>query len=235
MSVSKIKKPLVLSVLFFLPVFFLLFLYPSKHNYETLDIVQTNIPELYDFKTLDGDSIQLEGHLSVVGFLGNSPMEDATFALNLKELIYDKFLGFKRFQVLALVPYSAKHQVLELNKELNAFAPLQYWKFAFGTDQAISEAYTNFKITRPLSLNLSSNQVFVVDRERHQRGRLDDRTKSEIESNAAVYPMTSYDVLEISDLKNKMSDDIRILFTEYRQKRKGNFSSTTRRANDLKQ
>ena len=42
-------------------------------------------------------------------------------------------------------------------------------------------------------------------------------------------------VLEISDLKNKMSDDIRILFTEYRQKRKGNFSSTTRRANDLKQ
>ena len=42
-------------------------------------------------------------------------------------------------------------------------------------------------------------------------------------------------VLEISDLKNKMSDDIRILFTEYRQKRKGNFSSTARRANDLKQ
>ena len=40
---------------------------------------------------------------------------------------------------------------------------------------------------------------------------------------------------QYSDLKNKMSDDIRILFTEYRQKRKGNFSSTTRRANDLKQ
>ena len=87
MHVSKIKKPLVLSVLFFLPVLFLLFLYPSKHNYETLDIVQTNIPELYNFKTLDGDSIQLEGHLSVVGFLGNNPMDDATFSLNLKELI----------------------------------------------------------------------------------------------------------------------------------------------------
>jgi hypothetical protein len=163
MHVSKIKKPLVLSVLFFLPVLFLLFLYPSKHNYETLDILQTNIPELYNFKTLDGDSIQLEGHLSVVGFLGDSPMDDATFALNLKELIYDKFLGFKRFQVLALVPYSAEQQVLDLNKELNAFAPLQYWKFAFGTEQAIKEAYTNFKITRPLKLNLSSNHVFVVE------------------------------------------------------------------------
>ena len=234
MHVSKIKKPLVLSVLFFLPVLFLLFLYPSKHNYETLDIVQTNIPELYNFKTLDGDSIQLEGHLSVVGFLGNNPMDNATFALNLKELIYDKFLGFKRFQVLALVPYSAKQQVLELNKELNAFAPLQYWKFAFGAEEAIKEAYTNFKITRPLKVNLSSNYVFVVDRERHQRGRLDDRIKSEIDTHSTVYPMNSYNVLEISDLKNKMSDDIRILFTEYRQKRKGNFSSTTRRANDLK-
>jgi len=235
MHVSKIKKPLVLSVLFFLPVIFLLFLYPSKHNYEALDIVQTNIPEFYNFKTLDGDSIRLEGHLSVVGFLGNNPMDDATIALNLKELIYDKFLGFKRFQVLALVPYSAKQQVLDLNKELNAFAPLQYWKFAFGTEQAIKEAYTNFKITRPLKPNLSSNHVFVVDRERHQRGRLDDRIKSEIDTHSAVYAMNSYNVLEISDLKNKMSDDIRILFTEYRQKRKGNFSSTTRRANDLKQ
>ena len=235
MHVSKIKKPLVLSVLFFLPVLFLLFLYPSKHNYETLDIVQTNIPELYNFKTLDGDSIQLEGHLSVVGFLGNNPMDDATIALNLKELIYDKFLGFKRFQVLALVPYSAKQQVLELNKDLNAFVPLQYWQFAFGTEQSIKEAYNNFKITRPLKLNLSSSHVFIVDRERHQRGRLDDRIKSEIETHSAVYAMNSYNVLEISDLKNKMSDDIRILFTEYRQKRKGNFSSTTRRANDLKQ
>ena len=235
MHVSKIKKPLVLSVLFFLPVLFLLFLYPSKHNYETLDIVQTNIPELYNFKTLDGDSIQLEGHLSVVGFLGNSPMDDATFAFNLKELIYDKFLGFKRFQVLALVPYSAEQQVLDLNKELNAFVPLQYWKFAFGTEQAIKEAYANFKITQPLKLNLSSNHVFVVDRERHQRGRFDDRIKSEIESHSPVYGMNSYNALEISDLKNKLSDDIRILFTEYRQKRKGNFSSTTRRANDLKQ
>lgn len=30
-----------------------------------------------------------------------------------------------------------------------------------------------------------------------------------------------------------MSDDLRILFTEYRQKRKGEFNSDTRRADDL--
>ena len=235
MFIYKIKKPLVLSVLFFLPVLFLLFLYPSKHNYETLDIVKDNIPELYDFKTLDGDSIKLENHLTVLGFFGKAPMEDATLALNLKELVYDKFLGFKRFQVLALVPHSAREQVLILKRELNAYTPLQYWSFAFGTDELIKETYTNFKINRPLQSNLASKDVFVIDRERRQRGRLDDRTKSEIEEKAATYPMYAYNVLEISDLKNKMSDDIRILFTEYRQKRKGNFHSTTRRAEDLKQ
>ena len=46
--------------------------------------------------------------------------------------------------------------------------------------------------------------------------------------------MSSYDCLEVSVLKNKMSEDMRILFTEYRQKRKGNFNSTSRRAEDLK-
>ena len=49
----------------------------------------------------------------------------------------------------------------------------------------------------------------------------------------SIYDMPSYNVLEVAELKNKMSEDMRILFTEYRQKRKGNFNSTTRRAEDL--
>ena len=37
----------------------------------------------------------------------------------------------------------------------------------------------------------------------------------------------------VAEVKNKMSDDLRILFTEYRQKRKGEFDSSSRRAEDL--
>ena len=65
MITAKIKKPLVLSVLFFLPVLFLLFLYPSKHNYTTLDIVKSNIPELNNFQAEDGSKVRLENHLTV--------------------------------------------------------------------------------------------------------------------------------------------------------------------------
>ncbi len=68
----------------------------------------------------------------------------------------------------------------------------------------------------------------------NQRGRNDDRTEKQIEANEAIYNMASYDCVEVAELKNKMSEDIRILFTEYRQKRDGNFDSSSRRADDIK-
>ena len=40
---TMIKRNIVLSVLFFLPVAFLLMLYPAKHNYIPLDIVNENV------------------------------------------------------------------------------------------------------------------------------------------------------------------------------------------------
>ena len=233
MKLFNARKPIVLSVLFFLPVTFLLFLYPSKHNYETLDIVKSDITELKGFISTDNEPVFFENKISVVAFLGAEPMDDATLALNLKELIYDKFLGFKRFQVLVLVPNSAKDQVYELDKELNSYIPMEYWTFAFGSDQSIRNAYSSLRVSNSLQPNLSTSSIFIIDKERNQRGRLDDRTKQEIEANSPVYSLYSYNVLEVSELKNKMSDDIRILFTEYRQKRKGNFDSTSRRANDL--
>jgi hypothetical protein len=111
---------------------------------------------------------------------------------------------------------------------------LEYWKFGFGTDTDVLSAYQSLKISTVLDSNLKTSDVFIIDKERHQRGRLDDRDKDQIKNKAPLYGMSSYDCLEVSVLKNKMSEDMRILFTEYRQKRKGNFNSTSRRAEDLK-
>tara|TARA_B110000967_G_scaffold165248_1_gene172867 strand:+ start:271 stop:990 length:720 start_codon:yes stop_codon:yes gene_type:complete len=234
MNITKLKKPVVLTILFFLPVLFLLFLYPSKHNYKTLDIIKTGIPELSNFVTKNGSPIQLDNQLTVLGFLGETPFDDAFLALNLKELVYDKFRGFKRFQIVILVPESAKKQVELLEKELNQYEFLEYWKFGFGTKSDVLAAYQSLKISTVLDSGLKSSDVFIIDKERNQRGRLDDREKNEIAAKTPAYGMSSYDCLEISVLKNKMSVDMRILFTEYRQKRKGNFNSTSRRADDLK-
>ena len=199
-----------------------------------MDIIKKDIPELSNFVTKNGTPIQLDNHLTVLGFLGQTPMDDAILALNLKELVYDKFRGFKRFQIVILVPESAKNQVELLEKELNQYEFLEYWKFGFGTDAEVIAAYQALKISTVLDSKLNTSDVFIIDKERHQRGRLDDRDKNQITNKAPIYGLSSYDCLEVTVLKNKMSEDMRILFTEYRQKRKGNFNSTSRRADDLK-
>jgi hypothetical protein len=170
----------------------------------------------------------------VLGFLGEMPMEDAILALNLKELVYDKFRGFKRFQVIILVPESAKNQVLLLEKELNQYEYLSYWKFGFGSYKDILSIFQELNTDTALDSTLRTSNVFLIDKERNQRGRFDDRDKSELKKNTPTYGLSSYNCLDVSVLKNKMSEDVRILFTEYRQKRKGNFNSTSRRADDLR-
>jgi hypothetical protein len=234
MNLKSIKKTVILVILFFLPVVFLLFLYPSKHNYNTLEIVKGNILETSGFTSEGGETIGLENNLTVLGFFGNNPMDKATAALNLKELIYDKFKGFKRFQILILVPNGTELQIKLLKQELLKYDALKYWHFVYGDLQDIVHIFNSLKAREDLDKNFGTNQVFIIDKERNQRGRLDDRTEREIEKEATVYRLSSYDCIEVSEIKNKMSEDLRILFTEYRQKRKGTYDSSTRRVENLK-
>ncbi len=234
MKFKSIKKTAILVILFFLPVLFLLFLYPSKHNYNTLDIVKNNIFEVSAFSTMKGETIGLENNITVLGFFGLEPIEKATEALNLKELIYDKFKGFKRFQILIIVPNGVEEQVKLLKYELLKYDELKYWHFVYGERQDIIEVFNSLKVKENLDTNIATNHVFIIDKERNQRGRIDDRTEREVEDEKLVYEMNSYDCIEVAELKNKMSEDIRILFTEYRQKRKGTFNSSSRRVNAIK-
>ena len=57
--------------------------------------------------------------------------------------------------------------------------------------------------------------------------------ESLIEMNIDLFGLYSYNSIIVSEIKKKMNDDIRILFTEYRQKRKGNFNSNIRRISNL--
>jgi len=234
MKLEKIKKRFILGILFFLPVIFLLFLYPSTHNYNTLDVVKENVLEISNQNQETSTFTQLEGKLTVLVFLGKQPMRKSIAALNLKELIYENFKGFKGFQIVVLIPNGTQSQIAELEKELITYEELEYWYFVFSSENEINNIYSSLLSNHDLDSNLATNNVFIIDKDRNQRGRLDDRTDNQLEKNAQVYGLNSYNCIEVSDIKNKMSEDLRILFTEYRQKRKGNFNSTSRRAEDLK-
>lgn len=229
MDKKLVKRYAVLIILFFLPVAFLLMLYPAKHNYIALDVIKENVQDI----TTVSD-FEFQDHITVLAFFGKSPLLRATAASNLKELIYDKFKGFKKFQIIVIMSPEAKSDLPAFKKEIESHEDLKYWHFVFLEENEIERIYDSLSSDQPLDDQLSTSKVFIVDADLNQRGRLDDRTDMEKERNAVVTDLTSYDGVEVAIIKNKMSEDIRVLFTEYREKRKGNFDSSTRRANDLK-
>ena len=233
MNFKKVKRYSVLGILFFLPVTFLLFLYPATHNYTPLDIVNEDVLDLDQFTSDSNEIILLKDHITVLGFLGKKPLENVIAASNLKELVYDKFKGFKKFQTVLIVPEGTQNEVAELKQEIISYEDLRFWHFLYGEPSTIERLYNSLKSGGKLNADLATNAVFIIDKDLNQRGRIDDRTDNDIENNRTVYGLSSYDCIEVAEIKNKMSEDIRILFTEYRQKRKGNFDSTTRRANDI--
>lgn len=235
MEKKLVKRYLILGILFFLPVAFLLFLYPAEHHYNVLETVKSPVRELHGFKTEKEPPILLEGKLTILGFFGKTPLSKHIAASNLKELIYDKFMGFKGFQIVIIVPQESMEEALELKKEIMTYETLEHWHFVFGSDDDIYKIYNSLEYNEYLDINLATDDVFIIDKELNQRGRLDDRTDNEKAKNIDIYPLLAYDCIEVAEIKNKMSEDLRILFTEYRQKRKGNFDSTARRSNDLKE
>ncbi len=233
MDLKKASRYGILGILFFLPITFLLFLYPATHHYTPLDIVNTSVLEIDNFTSASQDKVQLKDHISVLGFLGTNPLANIIPASNLKELVYDKFKGFKTFQIVILMPFGTEKTVAQLRTEISTYEDLKYWHFVFGSPESIQQVYSSLKANKALGANLDSPNVFVIDKDKNQRGRLDDRTEREVELNKPLYKLNAYNCIEVAEIKNKMSDDLRILFTEYRQKRKGEFDSSTRRANDL--
>ncbi|WP_100610138.1 hypothetical protein [Confluentibacter lentus] len=235
MDYKKVARYVVLGILFFLPVTFLLFLYPATHNYTPLDIVNESVLDLNGFSSDSNDEIVLSDHITVLGFLGNHPLEKSITASNLKELVYDKFKGFKRFQVVIVMPFGTEDEVESLKQEINSYEDIRFWHFVFGEPEDIQNLFKSLKGNAVLDANLATDNVFIIDKDLNQRGRLDDREDNDIAKNNPVLGLYSYNCIEVAEIKNKMSEDMRILFTEYRQKRTGDFDSSTRRANDLKE
>jgi len=235
MKADKVKRNIVLGILFFLPVAFLLMLYPAKHNYEPLNVVNEKVSDTKGFYTDRADSIVLKNHITVLGFLGKSPLDKMISASNLKELVYDKFKGFKNFQIVIVVPEGTEEDVKALKKEINTYEDLKFWHYAFGTEGEIKMLFNTLKSKEILSEDLSTNNVFIIDKDLNQRGRIDGRTEREIEDKKPAFSVYSYNTIEVSEIKNMMSDDVRVLFTEYRQKREGKFDdSNTRRSKEIK-
>src|SRR5690606_20581864 len=131
MDYKKVGRYVVLGVLFFLPVTFLLFLYPATHNYTPLDVVNTSVLDIDAVSSKTNESIVFKDHITVLGFFGEQPMQKLITGSNLKELVYDKFKGFKRFQIVIVMPKGTESKVETLKKEIASYEDIRFWHFVF--------------------------------------------------------------------------------------------------------
>lgn len=203
------KKYLVLGVLFLLPITAYIFFAMSTNYFKPLPVITQSVAELDGFKTLDGNPVQLENRISVLGFFGSNLESHRAYAYNLAQKIYNKNREFNEFQFVILLPNGAEEQARNIEIKLKQIAPLDAWFFAFGSETDIKRVFQSLKSNLVLDSNLSSPYVFIVDKERNLRGRKDEGDGEEI--------LYGFDSSTIAEINNKMSDDVKVLLAEYRR------------------
>lgn len=199
--------------LFGLPIVAYLFFASGVHNFATLPMLSEESVELTGFYDLNGEAIDLEQSISILGFYGTAPSQFSGHAYNLSGKIYDNFYIYLDFQVVILVPNGTQEEVRELKRQLHEITNPLKWKFAFGEPEAIESFYNSLETDLALSHNLSTPYVFILDKDSRQRGRINDEDKG---------MMYGYDTRSVAELDDKMDDDVKVLLAEYRMALKKN-------------
>lgn len=197
------KKKFVLVVLFVFPLVVYLFFASGVNNFGRLPVLVEGVPDL---PSGNGD-IGLDGKISILGFLGKGIGDHQGNAFNLNQKIYKRFGEFSDFQVVMLVLDGYGDQALELKKELGKISDVDQWHFALGSESEIRTFFKGLKTPYELGDDLSTPYVFIIDKDRGLRGRNDD------DDLGLKY---GFDTSSVSDLNNKMVDDVKIILAEYR-------------------
>ena len=213
---KSIKKYLILSLLFFSPIFIYIFLVSGINNFARLPILTTNVLDIQSIKgNLQG--ISLKDNISILGFWGGDVNLRKSEALNLNQKIYRRFFQFQDFQFVFLTTKDQETNINNLKEELirGVGTDLEKWNFIFTDEKEIQKIYNSLKTDIELSEENSTPYVFIIDRDLNLRGRDDD------EDIGKLYGFNAESVAEIN---NKMVDDVKIILAEYRLALKKNDS-----------
>ena len=213
---KSIKKYLILSLLFFSPIFIYIFLVSGINNFARLPILTTNV---LDIQSINGNiqGISLKDNISIIGFWGGDVNLRKSEALNLNQKIYRRFFQFQDFQFVFLTTKDQETNINNLKEELTrgVGTDLEKWNFIFTDEKEIQKIYNSLKTDIELSEENNTPYVFIIDRDLNLRGRDDD------EDIGKLYGFNAESVAEIN---NKMVDDVKIILAEYRLALKKNDS-----------
>lgn len=201
------KKYFILIVLFLLPISVYLFFASGVNNFVKLPVITENVSELTGFENLAGEDIILKDKITVLLFFGTQIEDKEANAFNLAHKIYKKNYQFEEFQFVTLISEDQLEVAKDLKHKLSEIEDPKNWKFAIGSTEAIEEIFYSLQTKGALNNNLSTNYVYIIDKERNLRGRTDD------EDYGTLY---GYDASNYAEINNKMSDDLKVVLAEYR-------------------
>ncbi|MEW5674829.1 hypothetical protein ABGT15_00765 [Flavobacterium enshiense] len=204
------KKYIVLTILFALPICAYLFFASGVNNFAKLPTVTQNVPELPQVTSLSGEKVLLGEKITILGFPGKELKKEKGNLFNLQQKIYNKNRGFEDFQVVMILPKGLEADAKEVLEELNPLSDMSRWHFVFAEPQAISEFYVKLNLVGQLNANLATSNVFIIDKDRNLRGRKGKNKKGEVEYKEG------YNTISAADLHNEMADDVKIILAEYR-------------------
>ena len=215
------KKNIVLFVLFVLPIVAYLFFASGINSFTSLPTITKNIPEINTWKTLDSKPVALSNKITILGFIGEDVMSHKGNFFNLYEIIYDKYKDFNDFQVVMVLPDGTQNQVEDLLKlDIKKLGTQKGWKFVFASPKEIVTFYDKLQLVGKLDNSLATPNVFIIDKKRNLRGR-----KGADQKGTPEYK-EGYSTVLVSELYNKMMDDMKIIIYEYRAALKRNHNAS---------
>ena len=196
------KKYIVLTILFVLPLVAYLFFASGVNNFAKLPVLKDNITSTSSYS-----EIKLEDKISIIFFLGNNIGDRQGDALNLNQKIYKRFYQFNDFQFVAICPIGSEYLAKDLKNKLESGTNtnMEKWNFLFLEPDSIIDIFNSLSTDVNLDYNYGSPYVYIIDKKLSQRGRNDD--------NGIKF---GYDSRSVADINNFMVDDVKIILAEYR-------------------
>ena len=202
------RKYIVLTILFVLPLVVYLFFASGINHFAQLPVLTKSVENVSDYS-----SETIKNKITILGFFGSNLQDKHGDALNLNQKIYKRFYQFKDFQFLMIQPEGTDSLVTDLKNDLKSGTDtdLINWKFVSLENDQLKSVFNSLETDISLDSNNGTPYVFIVDRDANLRGRDDE--------DGIKY---GYDSRSVADINNNMLDDVKVILAEYRMALKKN-------------
>lgn len=202
------KKIWVLFSLFILPLVFYIFLSKGIYKYSNLPVLTENVMDVSEFSSVFKTTFT--DKLSISCFLGGDMNTAKASLFNLNQIIYKRYYQKPFFQIVAILPEGKENDYKSVIDELSAFTDLKKWNFIYMNASNINKLFNSLKTPFELNQNFYSEYAFIIDKELRLRGRKDDE-------DTADGKLYGYNMRSVAILKNKMKDDIDIIYYQLKK------------------